>query len=154
MANIPGKQGRAGLVYERYAWAGLLGLTGLLALSAIYIVLAGIDADDFESATGVRWTDIQASQPDVSVYLNRLERLLGAGMFGFALLGSVVTWTGFRNAQRWAWYAMLLFPIVFAITALIFATHSAPGLAIFYTAATVITTVVMVLPVRIFFTRS
>ena len=148
MSASTGSQGK---FHERYAWVVLFSVGVLLALSAAYIMLAGVDPSDFESATGITWSGMQASQPEVSLYLNRLERLTGAGMLGFALLGAAVAWTSFRNGQRWAWYAMLSFPFVFGLVSVIFMAHDSVGLAIFYGAGVLLTALGIVLPIKKFF---
>ena len=139
--------------YQKYAWIVLLVIGILLSLSGLFIVFQPVDEVEFESSTGVAWSELLSSEPEVADYIIRLERLLGASAFGIALFGTVVTFFRFRKGERWAWYVMWLFPLVFGMYAAIFFISAAQGLGLFYGGGTLITLLALLLPIRKFFPK-
>ena len=124
---------------SRYAWMVLFGLSVLLAAASLYPLSVGVDPSDFESATGVVWSEFEASEPDVATYLVRLDRLTGAGYLGFSLLAAAIAWTAYRRGERWACYAMWLVPLTLVLAVGVFLAAESAGLAAFYGAFAVVT---------------
>src|SRR5215212_3009322 len=48
-------------------------------------------------------------------YAVERERLNGAVLLGFSLLGMAVILTSYRRGERWAWFALWSFPLVFVL---------------------------------------
>jgi hypothetical protein len=139
---------------SKYAWVVLFILGALLALSGSYILFAGVDQAEFQSAAGVAWGDFQAANPQAAAYLLRILRLLGAAGIGFSLFGAVVAFTVYRRGLRPAWIAMWLFPIVYGSFAAIFARDGAQALAGYYGFVALITLLALLLDYRRFFSNS
>lgn len=69
---------------RRWPWVVLFVLSGLLAVTVLYILVAPVDPNDFESTTGLSWHDFSASNPEVADYLAREARILAIGYLGLA----------------------------------------------------------------------
>jgi hypothetical protein len=144
-----------GRFYERYSWLVMFGLGLLLSLSTLGITLMGADPpSQFESDTGVHWTEFKADYPTVATLVSLQELLIGTGYFGFSAFATVVAFTKFRSAERWAWYVMWLFPLLLAVATLHFFTHDQAYVGYFYAVAAVIALLAMLAPVRRFFPRN
>ena len=137
--------------YERHAWKVLFALGIIMALSALFILFAGIDKAEFKDSTDMVWGDLTTSNPEVADYILRLLRLIGAGFLGFALFGAVVTWASYRKDERWAWYAMWAFPLVFGLASAIFFIYEAGALGLYYGGAAAISLLGLLLPIKKFF---
>lgn len=122
---------------SRWPWVVLLVLSGLVAASVLYIVVVPVDADDFESATGVPWAGFAASTPEVADYLVREARLVAVGYFGLALFAGVTAWSGLRAGDRWAARALWVLPATLGLTSVVFLASGAVTLAASYGAVTV-----------------
>lgn len=147
--------GYVGRSYERYSWLVMFGLGLLLSLSTLGITLMGADPpSQFEADTGVRWTALKADYPTVATLVSLQELLIGTGYFGFSAFATVVAFTKYRSAERWAWYIMWLFPVLLAITTLHFFSHDQAYVGYFYGVAAVIALVAMLAPLRRFFPPS
>jgi hypothetical protein len=145
--------------YVRYAWILLL----LVSILSLWIGIGDFtragDADPalVESALGFTWGELQNTNLPVVNLINLLSRLVGSLWIGFSLLAIIVSATGFRMGDRWAWYGLWTIPLVMS---LIFATfffsdlaegspnppalYSAPGLF-------AIAVIGLLLPIRRFF---
>lgn len=146
--------------YVRYAWIVLL-LVSVLSLWIGFgdFTKAG-DADPalIESVSGITWTELQLEHPPLANLVNLLSRLVGALWIGLSALSIVVSATGYRRGELWAWYGLWVLPLVML---LIFATflfadlaqgasrppalYSAPGLF-------ALATLALLLPARKFLT--
>jgi hypothetical protein len=136
---------------SKYAWVVLFIFGALLALSGSYILFAGVDQPEFQSASGVAWGDFQTANPQAAAYLLRILRLLGAAGIGFSLFGALLALTVYRRGLRPAWIVMWLFPIVYGSFAAIFAGDGAQALAGYYGFVAVITLLALLLDYRRFF---
>ena len=139
--------------YQKHAWIVLLAIGILLALSGLFATFAGVDEREFEDSTGLAYSELSPAYPGVADYIERLIRLLGSSALALALFGVVVTWTGYRGGQRWAWFAMWILPAVSAAWAAIFFIAGS-GLGYYYGGLTIVALVGLVLPIRRFFPKS
>jgi hypothetical protein len=145
--------------YMRYAWILLL----LVSILSLWIGIGDFtgagDADPalVESAVGITWFELQNADPSVVNLINILSRLVGSLWIGFALLAIIVSATGFRMGERWAWYGLWAIPLVMLLIFTTFffadlaegspnppALYSAPGLF-------AIAVIGLLLPIRKFF---
>ena len=136
--------------YQKYAWILLLTIGILLVFSGLFVTFAGVDEREFEDSTGVAHSDLSSAYPGVADYIERLLRLLGAASLGLALFAVVVTWTGYRSGQRWAWFAMWILPAATAAWATIFFVAGS-GIGYYYGGLAMVALVGLVLPFRRFF---
>ena len=136
--------------YQRYAWIVLFLIGILLVVSGLYVTVAGTDEAEFENSTGLAWSELSATYPEVAEYITRLIKFLGYGFLGFAVFSVAVVWVGYRRAERWAWYTMWILPAVTGATA-VTGLASGSELGYYYGGMAVISLIALVLPFRLFF---
>ena len=124
--------------YRKYGWTIPFALGALLGLFGLGMIFMGTDPNDFESSTRVSWETFTSSSPEVVQYLNRVERLLGVITFGFGAWSAVVAYVYLKKADRAAWRAIRLLPIVLAMAAIVFFVEDAVGLGSFYVGALIL----------------
>lgn len=134
---------------QGYAWLIFFVFGVLFALSGMYIFITGIDQADFQTSTGIAWDEFSGSDPEIASYLLRIIRLLGIGYAGFALVGTFLAFTAFRNGERWAWYTMWLIPVVYGLTAGVMLTDES-SIGFFYGGTALLLILVLLLSLRNF----
>lgn len=122
---------------QRNAWIAHLLVFSLLLLSAAFILVSGVDPNDFGASTGTGWEAFQAAEPAISAYIERLEALLGASGVGLALFGAAIALTGFRRGQRSGWLSMWSAPISYGLVTAVMLAFGSP-IAYFYLFVTLI----------------
>ena len=93
---------------SRYAWL-LLFIVGLGLAYYAYdnlIVIPALDPADPDR--GWAWL---TSDPDVIEYIKWWFRTLGFWVLAVAIFVMVISSTGYRKGQKWAWYSMLYLPV-------------------------------------------
>jgi hypothetical protein len=116
----------------KYSWIVLLIIGVLLMVSAAFVFSVEVDENEFLADTGQEWSAFKSEQPEVANYIARLIKLLGVGGTGFIFFGVIVAFKPYRNRERWAWFAMLLYPIVFGGYAAVFVGFGVQFLGIYY----------------------
>ena len=107
---------------ERYAWILLLVVILLLTLNGLSdLSMGGAELQTGEtvlmhSITGMSWDELVSESPWVAHLIDMLMRMAGAAEILLALLATVVCLTGFRNGERWAWFALWVIPLWFGVT--------------------------------------
>jgi hypothetical protein len=139
--------------YQKYAWIILVIVAVFLAAGSAFIILGGSDPGEFQASTGIEWTALATSSPEVADYITRLLRLVGVVFFGLNLLVAVIAYASFRKGERWAWFALWVYPLVLAAIAGIMFLANATPLGTYYGVFAVIALVGIVLPFRRFFPR-
>ena len=139
--------------YQRYAWV-ILFLLGILLVVNI-VVVAGIEdhSHEFKEDTGIAWNEFAAAYPGVANAYVLNQRLLYVGFTSLALFALVITYFAFRQGQRWAWFAMWLFAVALALTAILFNPSKRPDPGVVYAAFAAVTVIGLLLPIRKFFPR-
>lgn len=115
-----------------YSWIVLAVICAFLAVSSLAILIGGPESSDFEETTGVLWAELERRDPAVANYIAHLLGLLGVGAAGFALLGGSMVVTAFRSGQRWAWFILVIMPVVYLGYAVVFLRYGFGSLAIYY----------------------
>src|SRR5213594_91962 len=119
-----------------YAWKILLGMSVLIALFGVGDVLSGgatfVDGESvlFQRLTGTTWTDLQATDPGAANLIDYQVRASGMHLLIVGILSVAVSLTGFRKGERWAWYAMWVWPLWTVLVILLLsgaATQAGPG---------------------------
>lgn len=138
--------------YQRYAWVILLLVNTLLAVNVA--VVAAVDrATAFQGDTGVLWQEFTVAYPSVAnAYMLNLW-LLSVVYTGLALFALIITYFGFRQGQRWAWFAMWLLGAVLTLTAILFNPLKRPDPGMTYAAFAAVTVIGLLLPIRKFFPK-
>jgi hypothetical protein len=99
--------------FERYAWIVFIVVAGIFALFGIGDVILGMNADPAiaESITGVHWEDVQATSPNIANLIDLSTRSQGLTLIVVSSLSIAITLAAFRRGERWAWYALWIWPI-------------------------------------------
>ncbi len=127
---------------------------GILLVVNILIV-AGVEdhALEFKKDTGVAWDEFTAAYPGVAASYIQEQRLLYMGFASLALFALVITYFGFRQGHRWAWFAMWLLPITLTLAALLLSQSRRPEIGAFYGGFTGVAVIGLLLPIRKFFPK-
>jgi hypothetical protein len=110
---------------ERHAWKVLLSLSVIVGMFGVSdMMVGGSTYQDGESVlmqgvTGTTWQELQATNPRAANLIDLQVRGQGATMLVLGLLSAVVCLTGFRRGERWAWYAMWIWPLWSALAAIL-----------------------------------
>lgn len=103
--------------FDRHAWKVFFGLSVIIALFGLGDALggaatfAGGEAPTMVGIAGLTWEQLGTTDPGGARMIDYLVRAGGVHLFVLGLLSLIVSLTGFRQAQRWAWYAMWLWPV-------------------------------------------
>jgi hypothetical protein len=105
--------GKTKRIFERAGWIALTVVGAIFGLFGLSDVILGMDADPAiaESIAGVAWEDLQASSPRIANLIDMYVRSLGAGLLVVSILSLTITLTAFRRGERWAWYALWVWPL-------------------------------------------
>jgi hypothetical protein len=132
-------------IIGRYAWL-LLFIVGLGLAFYAYDNLVTIPAlDPADPDRGWAWL---STDPVVIEYIKMWFRTLGFWVLAVAFLVMVISSTGYRKGQKWAWYSLLYLPVHISIHILLW-----PWLAPLLLIVLVIVLAGLVLPFRTFFPR-
>lgn len=129
--------------FSQYSWV-LLFLVGLLIAYFAYdnlLVIPILDPADPER--GWRWL---TTDPEVIEYIKFWFRNFGFWVLAVAVFVMVISATGFRKGERWAWYSLLYLPVHIAIHMVIW-PWTIPILAVLM----LMTLAGLLLPLREFF---
>ncbi len=99
-------------------------VAAIFGLFGIGDVILGMNADPAiaESLTGIAWEDLQASSPETANLSHPSGRSLGSSILSPSILSMAITLTAFRPGERWAWYALLIWPLWNAAVLILFFT--------------------------------
>jgi hypothetical protein len=92
-----------------FSWGPLTVVSTFVALSALWVALT--PAGDQTELTGRAWEQFASQDPEVAYLFSRQLNILGFLGAGFGLLAAVVSVIPYRLGDRWAWYALWLFPV-------------------------------------------
>ena len=143
-------------IYEKYAWVILLAV-GLLWLLVGFVAVfspEGIFEADAQAVTKMPWTDLKASSPVASNFVIFVYGQMGLLKISWSLFILAITLTGFRRGEKWAWYMMLLAPILLVSDA-VFSVFFIGDInqVLSFIPITTITMIGLLLPYRIFFPK-
>lgn len=112
--------------FDRYAWV-------VFAVLGVIVVLFGAgdinsggtslqsgEAVLFSSMTGTTWDELRVANPGAAKLIDYLWRAEGAALVLVGLLTVAISLTALRRGERWAWYAMWVFPLWVALVYLVF----------------------------------
>ncbi len=145
-----------GRVYEKYAWLILLALGLLWLVVGIVAVFQpeGIFEADAQSVTDVPWSELKASSPAVSNFVIFVYGQMGLLKISWSFFVIVITLTGYRRGERWAWYIMLLVPVLLVSDAFFSVFYIGDiNQVLQFVPITAITMLGLLLPYRIFFPK-
>jgi len=114
----------------------------------------GIFEADAQSVTNMPWSELKASSPEASNFVIFVYGQMGLLKISWSLFILAITLTGYRRGEKWAWYILLLAPILLVSDALfssIFIGDVSQTLA--FIPITTITLLGLLLPYRKFFPK-
>jgi hypothetical protein len=132
-AAISAPEKRGGF-FDRNAWKVFATLSSIIVLFGVGDIAAG--GSTFESGevvmftgiTGTTWSALQSADPGAARLIDAQVRAGGTELLLIGLLSLAICITGFRSGQRWAWYAMWLWPIwLVLVLVLTLTTERLPG---------------------------
>lgn len=109
-----------------------------MAATAVMILFAPIDANDFEATVGESWEAFSTDNPSAADYLTREARLLASGYLGLALFALVIVWSRLRSGDVWAVKVLWIFPATLGLAAVVFFTSDGPVLGWAYVVGTLV----------------
>ena len=142
--------------YEKYAWVILLSVGLLWLVVGIVAVFQpeGVFEADAQAVTNLLWTDLKASSPEAANFVIFVYGQMGLLKISWSLFILAITLTGFRRGEKWAWYMMLLAPILLvsdAVFSVVFIGDINQVLQ--FIPITTITMLGLLLPYRMFFPK-
>ena len=143
-------------VYEKYAWVILLAVGLLWLVVGIVAVFQpeGIFEADAQAVTKMPWTDLKASSPTAANFVIFIYGQMGLLKISWSLFILVITLTGYRRGEKWAWYMMLLAPILLVSDAVFSVVYIGDiNQVLQFIPITTITMIGLLLPYRIFFPK-
>ena len=111
---------------ERHAWKVFTVLGGIVVLFGAGDIASGGaslqsgEAVLFNSMTGTTWDELQAANPGAAKLIDYLWRAQGAALVVVGVLTVAISLAALRRGDRWAWYAMWVFPLWVALVYLVF----------------------------------
>ena len=143
-------------VYEKFAWTIFVGLGLLWLLVGLIAVFQpeGIFENDAQSVTEMPWSELKASSPEGADFVVFVYGQMGLLKMSWSFFVLVITLTGYRAGQRWAWYTMWSVPVLLVSDALFSAVYVGDASqTLEFVPITAITLLGLILPYRTFFTR-
>jgi hypothetical protein len=145
-----------GRVYEKYAWLILLALGLLWLVVGIVAVFQpeGIFEADAQAVTNLPWSQLKASSPLAADFVIFVYGQMGLLKISWSFFVLVITLTGYRRGERWAWYTMLSVPVFLVSDALFSVIYIGDiNQVLQFIPITAITMLGLLLPFRIFFPK-
>ncbi len=129
------------------SWGPLTTVGTFAALSALWVAFT--PAGEQTELAGRTWDQFALQDPEVADLVSRQLNVLGFLGGGFGLLAAVVAVLPFRRGERWAWYALWIFPITIGAVAARQLIDQYPA-GYYYAALTAGAVVGLLLPARRF----
>lgn len=142
--------------YQKYAWMIFL-LTGVFQLiSGLGSTLTAGEtewASRFETVVGAEWEGFAASNPPIFKFISLVNTEGGVLRVGLAAFVIIISLTGYRKGEKWAWYLFLLLPVIFTGSLIVNELHGV-SLVGFAAPFFLLYLLGFVLPFRKFFPKS
>ena len=150
--------------YGKYGWAILFVFWALhLVLSArdflpnlqdLCLPCAPGAQTPILAVTGTTWSQLVASNPRFASFLASTLVDDGISGVGLAVFGMIVSLTGYRKGEKWAWYVSWSMPVGILAAQLNVYTLTGSIMVIYLAAAfTIVSLLALLLPYRQFFPR-
>jgi hypothetical protein len=102
---------------ERHGWKLLLGLSSIVTMFGVGDAIKGgstLQNDEavlMQGVTGTTWQELRADHPRIANLIDTQIRAHAVSLLVLGLLSATVSLTGLRRGERWAWYAMWIWPL-------------------------------------------
>jgi hypothetical protein len=127
------------------SWGLLTVASTFVASSALWVALT--PAGDQTELTGRAWEQFALQDPEVAYLFSRQLTIIGFQGAGFGLLAAVVSVIPYRRGERWAWYALWLFPVTIGGIAARMLIDQYPA-GYYYAGITAVALVALLIPIR------
>jgi hypothetical protein len=127
------------------SWGLLTMASTFVASSALWVALT--PAGDQTELTGRAWEQFALQDPEVAYLFSRQLTIIGFQGAGFGLLAAVVSVIPYRRGERWAWYALWLFPVTIGAIAVRMLIDQYPA-GYYYAGVTAVALVALLIPIR------
>lgn len=129
------------------SWGPLTVVSTFVALSALWVALT--PAGDQTELASRTWNQFAQQDPEVASLYSMDLGILGMLGAGFSLLAAVVSVIPYRLGERWAWYALWLFPVTIGGVAARMLIDQYPA-GYYYAGITAVALIALLLPIRTF----
>ena len=140
--------------YEKHAWMILFAVGAFLFyLALLIIVTAGRANPDLQEVAGMTWDELASISPGFASYLVLGARTLGVILSGVAFFGMAVSLKSYRRGERWSWFALWYFPMLFGLSAALEFGAGGVTEGRIFTVLLGVSLLGLLLPIRKFFPR-
>jgi hypothetical protein len=129
------------------SWGPLATVATFAALSSLWVALT--PAADQTELAGRTWEEFAQQDPGVAYLFSRQLQTLGTLGAGFGVLAAITALVPYRRGERWAWFALWLFPITIGAVAARMLVDQYPA-GYYYAGLTVVAVLGLVLTIRDF----
>jgi hypothetical protein len=129
----------------RVSWVLLTVVSSFVAASALWVALT--PAGDQTELSGRTWEQFASQDPEVAYLFSRQLNILGFLGAGFGLLAAVVSVIAYRHGERWAWFALWMFPVTIGAVAIRMLIDQYPA-GYYYAGITSVALVALLMPIR------
>ncbi len=142
--------------YEKRAWIIPFALGAALFIEGLVVTLTGASDDpDLPAVAGVTWAQLSSTNPAVASYITLVARGLGTVTLLANFFLMAISLKSYRRGERWSWYALWAYPVLFGLIA---ATRFGAGAGAvaglpFITVVIVVSLLGLLLPYRKFFPK-
>jgi len=127
------------------SWGLLSVVSTFVAASALWVALT--PAGDQTELAGRTWEQFAQQDPEVASLYSMDLVVLGLLGAGFGLLAVAVSVIPYRRGERWAWYALWLFPVTIGgVAARMLIEQYTAGY--YYAGITTVALVALLIPIR------
>jgi hypothetical protein len=122
--------------FERNAWAIFTGLMVIIVVFGLGDLQQGAatfvsgEVVLFGRLTGTTWDELRVADPGAAHFVDYQVRVGGIYLVMIGSLTAAISVTAFRRGERWAWYAMWVWPLGVAAAAALIANSMGPGTGI------------------------
>lgn len=120
--------------FERNGWTIFTGISVVTALFGLGDIISGGSTFAmgegvlFNRLTGTTWDALQAADPGAAKLIDYQVRAGGAALLILGTFSLTICVTALRRRERWAWYAMWVWPLgVALIVAVLWGATQGPG---------------------------
>lgn len=121
-------------LFARYGFIVFFVLSLTIALFGLGDILSGGstfqsgEGPTLQGISGMTWQELSSASPNAVTMIDYLVRAGGVHLFVLGLLSMVVAATALCHGDRWAWYAMWLWPLWLALIILVLlSAYKQPG---------------------------
>jgi hypothetical protein len=125
---------RRGTWFERNGWTIFTGISLVTVLFGAGDIVSGGSTFElgenvmFKRLTGTTWDALQAADPGAANLIDYQVRASGAWLLLLGLFSLAISVTALRRGDRWAWYAMWVWPLgVALVVAVLWSAIRGPG---------------------------